>query len=57
MVIFQKKYLFKDVNAYFLEKATQHSSLTMFEKNIVMPLFYKKYFINCNGLLGPRMPL
>ena len=29
----------------------------MHEKNILMPLFYKKYFIEWhNGSLGPRMP-
>ena len=38
----------------FWEKTKQQSSLTMHEKNILMPLFNKKYFIEGhNGLLGP----
>ena len=27
------------------KKTTQYSSLTIHEKNTLMPLFYKKYFI------------
>ena len=50
-------YSFEHMNAYFLRKKSQHSSSTMYEKNILLPLFYNKYFIHKkihNGSVGPK---
>ena len=42
----QKRYSFEHMNAHFLGKKQRNiPSLTMHEKNILMSLFYKKYFV------------